>query len=279
VPELPEVEHARRRLARHVAGRRVRAVHLPDPAVIRTRVSTRPRDAHPAARALAAGLVGAVPQVPLRHGKRLGWRIGGQSLLGHLGMSGRWIDRAEPPEHGRVGLSLEDGTTWWLEDPRRFGCLAPAEEPLEEAVRAGLGPDAWTEAPDGPTLGRALGGRAGLKARLLDQTRLAGIGNIQATEALWKAGLHPGIRADALGPGDWVRLAEGLRWTLSRTLEDAGEGELVYVSQDPSQSPFQVYGRAGAPCPACGSPLAQGRFAGRTSPWCPSCQPDPDAAG
>lgn len=248
---------------------------LVDPAVLRTHLSTSIRHAHPDAHALAARMVGLVG-APVRVGKRLGIRLGDLDVLVHLGMTGRWIRRDEAPRHGRIGLHLDDGDAWWFENSRRFGCLVPVED-LHGALTDGLGPDALEDPPDGPALRDLVGGgRGSVKARLMDQQRLAGIGNIQATEALWFARVHPATPVKDLDEASWGRLAEGLQWTLRRTLEDAGEEELVYLSSDPTGNPFQVYGRVGAPCLRCGAGIETVRLSGRTSPFCPSCQVDPE---
>jgi formamidopyrimidine-DNA glycosylase len=112
-----------------------------------------------------------------------------------------------------------------------------------------------------------------VKAALLDQRRLAGVGNIQAIEALWDAGVHPASPADALDPAAWQRLATAIPRTLHRTLALAGDGEMVYLSQDASQNPFRVYGKAAAPCPRCAAAIVREKLLGRSTFLCPTCQP------
>jgi formamidopyrimidine-DNA glycosylase len=101
----------------------------------------------------------------------------------------------------------------------------------------------------------------------MDQTVLAGVGNIQAIEALWKAGVDPRSRAAALETGDVRRIASGLRWTIKRTLAD-----LAKNGMDEGESPFRIYGRKGEPCPRCGEALERIILGGRTTTFCPGCQ-------
>lgn len=273
MPELPEVEHARRTLERAWTGRTITQVDALDPAVVRTHLSTLPSDALPEGASWLGRWVGARVGPFLRRGKRFGWTCDGVGVRCHLGMTGRWIHRSAPSvKHARLRVRLDDGSDWWFEDPRRFGCVAPVDGDLIEVLEAGLGPDALIALPSPETLGTVLGtGRATIKSRLMDQTRIAGIGNIQATEALWHARIHPATRADRVE--SWAPLREGIAWTLARTLEDAGQDELVYLSRDPSRNPFLVYGRVGEGCTRCGSELQATRLSGRVSPYCPTCQP------
>lgn len=273
MPELPEVEHARRWLARRVEGHVLRAVIVADPSAIRTRLSSRPADADPSAGERLGALVGRRFLAPRRIGKRLALPLDAGGLLAHLGMTGRFVARTSPPTHGRVGLVVGDGAPLWFDDPRRFGCLAVTDDP-DAALAEGLGPDAL-DAPLLPdALARALAGAPTLKAALLDQARLAGIGNIQAVEALWIAGLAPDRRPNDVPADGYARLATALQETLRRTLAlAAADEELVYVSSDRARNPFQVYGRAGAPCPRCGAPLSSNKLQGRTTVSCPACQP------
>lgn len=279
MPELPEVEHARRWLEHRTQGRVLASLELLDPAVVRSHLSTRPTHAVSDPTAAVAGLFGQPIGAPIRWGKRLGLPIGAPGspggLLCHLGMTGRWV--AEPTLHARLGLRLDDGSGLWLDDPRRFGCVVVHPGPLAPALREGLGPDALIDAPDGPALREALARRGPIKTALLDQARLAGVGNIQAVESLWAAQIHPSSRADRLDEHAWSRLAAALHQSLLRTLEQSGDGEIVYVSRDASASPFRIYGRDGSPCPRCEAPLVRERLSGRATVRCPSCQPAPVA--
>jgi len=270
MPELPEVAYACARLERHASGHRVTRVHLEDARVFRTHLSTTAPvadDPHGLAERLVGGRVGA----PLRRGKRMGLRIGSVPLLVHLGMTGRWVAREERPRFGRIGLELDQGPTWWFEDSRTFGCLVEVQGDLEDAVSEGLGPDALDLEPG--VLAERVRGRGAIKNRLMDQPRVAGIGNIQATEALWLARIHPRTRADHLSDPQWSALEQGLQDTLHRTLDDAlAQHELMYLSTDRERNPFRCYGRVGQPCLRCGEALQTVKIGGRTSPFCPGCQ-------
>lgn len=277
MPELPEVEIHRRNLARWTAGCRVAAVRIEDVGVVRPTWSTRPSDAVGDPVAALDPMVGEVAGPFTRHGKRLGWRVGPLGLGLHLGMTGRWVRRPEgaAPRHARLGIVLDDGHALWFIDPRRFGCVVPVPaKALPGLLSDGLGPDALDAAPAGEDLAAWLTGRRAIHTALLDQARLAGVGNIQAQEALWRAGVDPRARCDALDPDAWGRLALGLRDTLEATLAHTAADDVVYLSGG-ADNPFDVYGRAGEPCPRCGAVLSGGRIGGRTVAWCPACQPSP----
>jgi formamidopyrimidine-DNA glycosylase len=276
LPELPEVEICRRSLRRWCAGRRITAAPVEDPAAIRERLSTRPSEVLTDGEKQWSALVGQLPGALGRHGKRIGWTIGERGWLLHLGMTGKWIHRpsASPlPRFARLGLSLDDGYSVWFVDPRRFGCVAPVEgESLDLCLRAKLGPDALEEPLDGTQLRSVLKGRRKIKVALMDQAKLAGVGNIQAVEALWRAGLDPLRRCDNLSPCEFDSLAAALLTQLRWTITHEDEGEIQYLSESRSANPFQVYGRAGGPCPRCGGEILSHKHSGRTTFWCGSCQ-------
>ncbi len=274
MPELPEVEACRRLLAVWGRERRLAGVQLGDGAAVRATPTTHPVASDEAARRLS-GWVGQCFGTPLRRGKRIAWPLGDGGLLLHLGMTGHWVRRtsADAPRFGRVGLTLDDGSTLWLVDPRRFGCVVPLPAgALADALREGLGPDPLVDGLDGPALLTALAGsRAPLKVALMDQARVAGLGNIQAVEALHEARLHPDRPAGSLSSVEADTLAAAISVVLARTLSNLGAGEVTYLS-DGAENPFAVYGRGGEPCRTCGTAIAQHRHAGRVTTWCPSCQ-------
>lgn len=278
MPELPEVEVHARRLDRWTRGRRVDAVHLPDPAAVRGTMSTRPSDAHPDGPALVARLVGTTSAGTVRRGKRLGWRFADPdaALLVHLGMTGRWVRRAaadEPPRFARIGLTFNGQTSWFL-DSRRFGCVVPLDPAtLDAAMTDGLGPDALDPLPPDELAARVGRGRTAIKHALMDQARLAGLGNIHAVEALWRARIHPGQPANRLEPAAWEALAAAIPAQLADVVRDEdGDDDVVYVS-DGGDNPFAVYGREGEACPRCGAAVARAVTGGRATFWCPGCQP------
>ncbi len=276
MPELPEVEIARRQLARWLGGRRIDAVHVEDPAVVRSKASTLPRDAHPDGMAQAQALVGQTLDQTARHGKRLGLRAGPSAFLVHLGMTGRWRWRTDGtvPRFSKLGLAAGDGVAWFT-DMRRFGCVVPvAPDALASALCAGHGPDALDAPPDGEALAERFDTRKAIKVALLDQHRLAGLGNIQAAEALFRARIHPSTPATALDPDAWKRLAQAIPVQLRYTLGATDAEEVEYMTDGKHvANPFAVYGRDEQPCPACGTAVARGRHGGRSTFWCPRCQP------
>ena len=225
MPELPEVEACRTQLQRWGEGRHIQRLELPDPAILRRRLSSRPSDAvGDPARAIAA-VAGVRVGRPRRHGKRLAWPLGDGGWLLHLGMTGRWWRRpldAAPPRHARLGMVLEDAVLWFV-DSRRFGCVHPADSAaaLATALRDGLGPDALV-AP--PPLATRLRGRGPVKVALMDQQVIAGVGNIHAVEALWRAALDPRIPCDALRPEDLTALDQALAAQLEAAIEGLRRG-------------------------------------------------------
>jgi formamidopyrimidine-DNA glycosylase len=278
MPELPEVEISRQQLERWAGGHELVAVHVHDPAVIRGELSSRPSAALPGGADRLRALVGRRAGAPVRHGKRLGWLFGDRGFVAHYGMSGYWSRSApgeDPPPLARLGLEFDRVTTWYV-DARRFGCVVPVEAGSLPGLLVGdCGPDALDAALDGPQLRVRVGCRKGLKAALMEQDRLAGLGNIHAAEACFRARVSPWLRADSLTDAQWRSLSEAIRAQLRDTvLAEDGTDELRYVNLG-GPNPFSVYDREGEPCPRCGAPIAAGEQAGRTTYWCPSCQPGP----
>ncbi len=280
MPELPEVEIARRQLAAWTAGRRIIHVEISDPTVVRTHLSTRPSDADPSgAEALRRSLTGMTPDSPQRVGKRIGWPIGLAGVLIHLGMTGKWVRRGEEPEHhGRLALTLDDGHTIWFVDTRRFGCVVHHQrEQLDAALHQTMGPDALDDPRDGPGLSASLRGRRAIKVALLDQTKLAGVGNIQAAETLWCAHISPTRGCESLSGEEWDRLAAVIPAQLQRTIDALDAEEITYISdkrasERGTRTAFAVYGNEGAPCPRCSAPIERVTQSGRVTFYCPACQ-------
>lgn len=271
MPELPEVESVRRQLAPELTGRRVIGAW---------------RDPHPAAR--LSGLeripghrVGGVE----RRGKYLRCPLDGPDgtaleLVLHLGMSG-WLrfEAATRPRdpHDRVALALEDGRELRFRDPRRFGRASVVSPGDYHAIPtlARLGPEPLTDAFEADAFARALGrSRAPVKALLLDQRAVAGVGNIYADEALWRARIHPA--ATRVGSRRSARLHAEIRAVLAAAVEREGTTFRDYRTVDGTSGRFAselaVYGRAGRPCHACAAPLRRTRIAQRTTVYCARCQ-------
>jgi len=272
MPELPEVETVRRALALKLPGRRIEAV--------RGRRARMRRLLDPPA--LARSLAGRRLALPRRRGKYLLLDTeDGGALLIHLGMSGhlQLVSPGRPVEpHTHLAIRLDDGRELRLTDPRRFGFAAflPRGAEAADPSLAGLGPDALDDAIEGwlPPLLKAR--RAPLKALLLDQRLVAGLGNIYATEALFRAGIRPSRPGNATSSTRLRRLAGSVRNVLLDALSAGGTTLRDHLSPDGTPGYFQVeldaYGRAGLPCRRCGALLHTARIAGRSTVWCPSCQ-------
>ncbi len=270
MPELPEVETVARGLHRALVGQTITgvAVHWPRTVAV------------PAVDEFRGRIAGRQVRSVSRRGKYLVVRLDQGYLLIHLKMSGRLhvVPAQSPPgRHLRACFDLEDGRQLRFYDARKFGRLYLVADPAE--VTGGLGPEPLAEAFTLEEFVRRLGRRTGrLKPLLLDQSFLAGVGNIYADEVLFAARLHPLRRADSLGPDERARLYEAIRTVLAQavagggtTLEDGGYAD-VEGRPGSYQEQVAVYGRAGAPCRACGTPIERLVIGGRSSHFCPGCQ-------
>jgi len=249
MPELPDVEIVRRKLRRWLGGQRIAAASTGDAYV------ARPGSTRAFGRALAGRRVVGVD----RRGKWLRVRLDdGSRLFSHLGMTGDWVrvDAGAAPERfERARIDLGERSVRYV-DARRFGRLLVARDDVAEWRARG-------PAPRGGLDERALAGafaksRRAVKEVLMDQSVLAGVGNIIATEALWRARVDPRAPARRLSPRDVRAVARGIRGEIAREL--AGEHR------------FAVYGRRGHPCPRCHAKIRSVRLGGRTTAFCPSCQ-------
>jgi formamidopyrimidine-DNA glycosylase len=267
MPELPEVETVRRRLEPVLRGRTLRTVTISDPRL------TRPYDPDEVAAELQDELVAEVG----RRGKYLLLRFSsGRVLLVHLRMTGGFL--LEPGSHERAVLELDDGRRVAYRDVRRFGTWLVLEPDEVDAYLAGrLGEEPLGALFTVARLGERLAGRrAPIKAALLDQRTLAGLGNIYVDEALWRARIHPLRPAESLDRNDLRRLHRAIRAALETGIARQGSTLRDYRQPDGSsgamQHEFKVYGRAGEPCDRCGTPIAKTRAGGRGTWFCPSCQ-------
>lgn len=270
MPELPEVETTRRGLkallsCRRIARAVVREARLrwPVPSDLDARVAQRTvRAVHRRAKYLLIEL-------------DRGW------LLLHLGMSGslRVIDAATPPEvHDHLDLVLDNGQVLRLRDPRRFGSVHWIDRSPEcHPLLAHLGAEPLSEAFDADYLhARLAGKRVAIKQALMDSRIVVGVGNIYASEALFRAGIRPTLAAGRLSRPRGARLVEAIRDTLSDALAAGGTTLRDFRNSDGLPGYFQletrVYGRAGEPCRACGTTIRQARQGQRSTYWCPRCQ-------
>jgi formamidopyrimidine-DNA glycosylase len=275
MPELPEVETVRRRLAPVLEGRRFERVEIADPRL------TRPEDPLEVAHELEGERVAAVD----RRGKYLIVRFeSGRALLIHLRMTGTVLvnDRRHRVEgedpHRRAQITLDDGSDVAYRDVRRFGTwllLEPDE--VDAYVDARVGREPLAEAYKAKHLAEKLAKRkAPIKAAILDQTTVAGVGNIYADEALWRARIHPLTPSHALDPEHVKALHRGIRDALRAGIRRQGSTLRDYRLPDGGeggmQHEFKVYGRGGEPCERCGTPIDKIRVAGRGTWYCPTCQ-------
>jgi formamidopyrimidine-DNA glycosylase len=277
MPELPELEIARRQLARWTDGRTLQTVHLLDRAVVRKGLSTKPSDAVADPEAELGPFVGRSPSAFLRHGKRIAVVFGDAAICAHFGMTGflaRRPDSDEAPPLSRLGLGFSDGHVVWLVDGRRFGCVHVApHDRVSTVLGAGQGPDALTTPPTAASLRVALRTKKPVKPALMEQDRIAGLGNIHAAEACFRARVAPSTPGDRLSEEQLASLAAAITAQLDFAIQEADtEGDVAYVNLG-GPNPFAVYGREGQPCPRCTTPVKSEEQAGRTTFWCPTCQP------
>jgi formamidopyrimidine-DNA glycosylase len=278
LPELPEVETIRRQLAPLVEGRRLLHVEILDP-----------RWSRPLApEELADALVGRRIERLERRGKYLLWRLADEVFLAqHLRMTGAVLCEPKPePAHVRVRIELRPRRRLVIVDPRRFGTgeLLLGEEAMERFFVARLGLEPLDERFTAEHLRALVRGRATpVKAFLLDQRRVAGIGNIYADEALFRAGIHPLRPAGRLSPAQCARLREGVIEALGEGIDARGATIDDFRHVDGVRGSFQdrflVHRREGLPCPRCGATIVKLVVGGRGTYVCERCQLRPRGAG
>ena len=274
MPELPEVETIRAFLAPGLAGRTFRRVRIDD-----TRL-TRPEPPE----VVAAELEGERVADVRRRGKYLIVAFeSGRHLLVHLRMTGNVLhpapDGYQGDPHVRAVVNLDDGSDIIYRDVRRFGTwdlLEPGDLEAYFAARR-LGGEPLERGFTTKSLAAALAGRrAPVKAALLDQRAVAGVGNIYADEALWYARIHPLTPAGHLDELEVAALRDGVRKALRLGIKRQGATLRDYRRADGGegamQNEFRVYGREGEPCERCGTPIAKTRAGGRGTWYCPACQ-------
>lgn len=259
MPELPDVEHFREAFRRHAVGRTVASV-VADPTIL--------RNATP--QTLERALRGHRFDEPDRHGKWLvGW-TDGPALLLHFGMTGDLVWSGDEPErhrHDRLVLELVGGGELRYRNMRKLGGVWLAHGRGEiERLLGGLGPDALAVRPK-EFAERLARRRGGVKAALMDQAFVAGVGNILADEILWRARLHPRRRIESLTDEERHRLYVDMRHVLREAIR-----AFDYVARKRSWL-SHLRGVPGAVCPRCGTPLDRIVAAGRTTYFCPRCQP------
>ncbi|QOW19729.1 bifunctional DNA-formamidopyrimidine glycosylase/DNA-(apurinic or apyrimidinic site) lyase [Lysobacter ciconiae] len=269
MPELPEVETTRAALAPHLTGRTVIAATL-------RRTDLR--------WPIAAEISTLLPRQRIlgvrRRAKYLLLDTAVGSALLHLGMSGslRVIPAHTPPRpHDHVDLLLDNERVLRMHDPRRFGSVLWQAPGSVHPLLASLGPEPLSDAFTGDylyALGR--GRRAPVKAFLMDQAVVVGVGNIYAAEALFAAGISPLRAAGRISRERYRLLAGEIRRVLEAAIAQGGTTLRDFISPDGNTGYFvqqlSVYGQGGAPCPSCGRALKQASIGQRTSVWCSNCQ-------
>jgi len=284
MPELPEVETVRRGLAPSLVGKRI------------ARARTKRADLRfPFPKRFAARLSGRRVDSLERRAKYMLARLDdGNVWITHLGMTGRWcvigakrqpgdFYYSEPPDptHTHVVIEMEQGARLEFNDPRRFGYMdLIAEDALDRHPWfKGMGPEPLGNEFHLPYLKKALGGKkTSIKAALLDQRIVAGLGNIYVVEALHRAGIAPTKEAGRIGAVRLERLYHAIRAVLEEAIEAGGSTISDYARADGAQGGFQhrfrVYDREGGKCftPDCGGAIVRATHGGRSSFWCPRCQ-------
>ena len=273
MPELPEVETIRQSLSPHLTGAGIRGIRALHPAVLL-----------PEADMFCNVLPGLMIRQLRRRGKYLVLDLDQEwSLVIHLRMTGKllWKARPEPPAvHTHVVLQLADDSELHFNDVRRFGRWQLVETPLLCQVPGlcTLGPEPLDPEYSEALFAQRLQGRekSKLKSLLLDQTFLAGLGNIYADEALFLAGLHPLRTAGSLSPEETEALARACRRVLEAGIQHRGTTLRDYLDgleqKGEMQNFLQVFDREGQPCPRCGAEIRRSKIAGRSSYFCPVCQ-------
>lgn len=270
MPELPEVETTCRGLAPRLQGQRIDAVIVRNGAL-----------RWPVPHDLARQVTGCTVRAVERRGKYLLIDCGTGWMILHLGMSGslQIIPGGTPAgKHDHVDVVLRSGVVARLTDPRRFGALLwEAGNPYRHPLLAGLGPEplgaefhaTWLHA-------RTRGRRAAIKAVVMDSHVVVGVGNIYASESLFRAGIHPGLAAGRLSLPRCEKLVSAIRETLTAAIEAGGSTLRNYVGAEGRPGYFQhtyfVYGRRGEPCRICHTPIKALRQGQRATFFCPDCQ-------
>jgi formamidopyrimidine-DNA glycosylase len=270
VPELPEVETIARGLANAIVGKTVASVRVTLPRIV----------VAPPGEDFAQALVGETIAAVGRRGKYVVMQLAsGRRLAVHLRMTGRLIVQpkgaTEPVPHTHVLITFTDGRRLCFADARTFGRmrLLPAGDPWDadggvEPLSEGFTSDAFVSMLDGR--------RTPIKAFLLDQSRIAGVGNIYACEALWEAGIRPSRPSHSISKPARRRLHDAIRNVLQRAVEARGTSVDDYVDAEGLRGGFQnqlaVYGRLGEPCSRCGKPVVRTVIGQRGTWWCRGCQ-------
>ena len=270
MPELPEVETTRRGLAPLVVGRSIERLDVREP-----------RLRWPVAPGIADALAGRRVSAVGRRAKYLLFETDAGTLLVHLGMSGglRFHSEAVPPPgvHDHFDIRFDDGGCLRFHDPRRFGSLHFCPEPDRHPLLASIGPEPLAADFTADYLaGACRGRRVAIKQLLMNSRVVAGIGNIYANEALYRAGIHPSRAAGRIARPRFGGLVDGVRGVLNDAIERGGTTLRDFAGSDGRPGYFQldldVYDRAGEPCRRCGEPIRVTTIGQRSTYYCARCQ-------
>ena len=260
MPELPEVEIMARNLHRWMAGRRIERVDVLDEKFDEARLAS------------VAGC-----QV-LRVHRRAKYAVidfsGEQHVVLHYRMTGKTILDAAGDRKARLRWILDSGPPVVFEDPRRFGtCEWMTTQNLEPYFESkNVGPEPWPNLREGDWWQAQLHGLRGpIKPALMRQDRVAGLGNIAASEVLFRAGIHPAKAVCDIEMGEWTDIAEAVRAFIEHTLAQESGDEIAYVNQG-GEGSFSVYGHEAEPCSRCGTAIVRVVQAGRSTYFCGQCQ-------
>jgi len=270
MPELPEVETTRRGLEPHILGNTL------------TRVIVRNASLRwPVPRNLNQVLAGLKVESLARRGKYLLLGFPAGRVIIHLGMSGslRVVDcDSVRNKHDHVEFVFQNGICLRLRDPRRFGAvLYTTEDPLQHKLLVNLGPEPLQRRFSGQHLyDQSRGRKLAVKLFIMNSKIVVGVGNIYANEALYLAGIHPKRVAGRLSAARYDRLAQAIKKVLRAAIKSGGTTLRDFTAEDGSPGYFQqklnVYGKAGEPCPACGTPIKHITLGQRATYFCPQCQ-------
>ncbi|QGX93025.1 bifunctional DNA-formamidopyrimidine glycosylase/DNA-(apurinic or apyrimidinic site) lyase [Tatumella sp. TA1] len=268
MPELPEVETSRRGIAPHVVGETLLY------AVVR----------HPQLRwPVSEEIYHLSDEIVLSLERRAKYLLMGLKhgwIIIHLGMSGslRILSEDTPPEkHDHVDLVFSNGKTLRYTDPRRFGAWLWETDLTTSRVLSHLGPEPLSDAFNAEWLiNKSATKKIAIKPWLMDNKLVVGVGNIYASESLFRAGIHPDRAANTLNQEESQRLVSCIKAVLQRSIEQGGTTLRDFLQSDGKPGYFaqqlNVYGRTGEPCLQCGTPIMSGRHAQRSTFWCPTCQ-------
>ena len=261
MPELPEVEIMARNLSRWLEGRCLSNIEV---------IDTKLQDS------VWPQLVGKPIVGARRRGKYALLEFeGGLHMVFHYRMTGKTVLDPHPDRKSRLRLIIDGGGVVSFEDPRRFGTVQPVHSRDLDAFfeDKSLGPEPWPQFRDGPWWSAQLSGLRGpIKTSLMRQDRVAGLGNIAASEILFRSGVNPCLSVPLVTKASWDKLAQSVHDFIEHTLAEESGDEIRYVNQG-GEGSFSVYGHAGEPCPECHTEIVRIVQAGRGTFYCPGCQP------